>query len=113
MTTDERKRRLEEIERELAEIKRKPPGPQEIVRETKLVQERDRLKRQAAVDPMRDMPIMDSKVLGGPQRGKGGVPVMITIAMRARLQALGYSNQQIDQMTPSEAWQILEGPKPG
>lgn len=37
------------------------------------------------------------------------VPVMMTNKMRANLAALGYTQDQIDNMTPTEAWQHLGG----
>jgi len=38
---------------------------------------------------------------------KARIPVMITKAMEADLQALGYSDEAISAMTPAEAWNIL------
>ncbi len=36
------------------------------------------------------------------------VPVMITQRLRQRLRAVGYSDAEIDRMTPAEAWEVLQ-----
>jgi len=37
------------------------------------------------------------------------VPLMVTNAMRARLRGLGLSEPEIDELSPSDAWDRLGG----
>ena len=41
------------------------------------------------------------------QKPSEGVPTMMTINMESQLKKLGYTQEQIDIMTPSEAWDII------
>jgi hypothetical protein len=42
----------------------------------------------------------------------GGIPFIITHGMKAALRGLGYTDEQIREMTPAEAHQILGPPPP-
>jgi hypothetical protein len=42
-----------------------------------------------------------------PQGNGGGIPFMLTAAHKAKLHALGYSNEQILHMTPREGHDII------
>lgn len=109
MTPEERQRRFDEINRELVEIRRNkliPGGFSE--QESELLKELELLAYEEGADQFLDLPIMDEKVLRGPERTKTGVPFMITIVMRAQLQALGHSSDEIAKMKPAEAWKILD-----
>lgn len=114
MTPEQRLRRIEQITREIAALVRNRLVPnQASSREAELQQELARLQREPQVDPMLDLPMMNENVLRGSQGKSAGVPMMITMAMRARLQARGYIDGEIDAMTPQQAWKILEGPESG
>lgn len=51
----------------------------------------------------------------GAASAPAAVPFLITAAMRARLQALGLVDAEIDRMTPADAWKLLDevDPQPG
>jgi hypothetical protein len=74
-------------------------------------------EREAAIDHLLSSDVLGDELIEQARTlpkssSKAQVPMMITIAMRARLVRLGWGEAEINHLTPAEAWKILNAPQP-